>query len=214
MKLSLAAAVFATAAAGAVCAGAFDSFPPGEELDYGVYVAQQGRVRVIVGAYLTDLEEARRYIPLQVAVGVDSGEDPELRVGLDDFLLQDAAGNVYEFTTPGRLQGTELLGLVRALDLAEPLDTAEYFADAELQLTDFYPLMGTGTTDVQLGASSYLRDVIYFPRPKAGLDGELMLSFRAKQGMQDGAIHIRFEPPPLQTKHKQQAQRIRAAAKR
>ena len=75
-------------------------------------------------------------------------------------------------------------------------------------MSNFYPLVSAPFTSVNLDRETYFRDVLYFPKPKAGLDGQLILSFFTK-GMEKGAVNVVFEAPEMHKKHKKKAKKLR-----
>jgi len=181
--------------------------PLSKELAYGTYVEKVGRVEIVVGGYLAALDEARDYIPFQYAIGV-WGKGPELTVTLQNFQFHDSDGNVYEAATPEQVSKDGINQMIQAWTKQQPLNTGNHFDNSAVVMSNFYPTVSSAFTDVHLDRETYMRDVIYFPRPKAGLDGEVIFSFFT-EGMEEGAVNVCFTLPEMKKKHKKKAEKIR-----
>ena len=186
-----------------------DPFPgieEGKELALGTFVQRTGRVEIVLGAYIAGLEASQDFIPFQVAVGVwDKG--PELAITLQDFELHDSAGDVLEATSPADATKNGLNQMIKQWVEMSPLNTGNHFATSHRTASNFYPEASVGTSVVHLDRETYLVDVIYFPRPKAGFSGKMMLSFFTK-GMEEGPVNMVFEMPEIKKKHKKKAKKM------
>ena len=182
-----------------------------KELAYYTYTEEVGRVQVIVGSYVTGLEgmkEEFEFLPFQIAIAVH-GKGPELDITIENFELHDELGNVYQAATPKQIDSQgPLLQSSKGFDKTESLNIGEQFTNFQPVVSNFYPLTGEGFTGLHLDRETFFKDMVYFPRPKTGLDGMLMFSFYA-QGMEEGAVNVKLKVAPLKKKHRKQAEKKR-----
>jgi hypothetical protein len=166
-----------------------------KSLAFATYKEQIGRVTVIVGSFPAALNETEPYIPLQVAVGV-RGRGETINLGVESFQLIDRDGNIFpiasfeEFRNNGHAQtfNPEIMA-------AYPLVTGEQFATSFELPSSFFSTTRAGVRidHVELHQSNHIIDVLYFPRPMAGLDDVLTLRVQAR-GIPE-PINVRFEIP-------------------
>jgi hypothetical protein len=155
-----------------------------KEIAYHTYAEQVDRVTLIVDSYPARLFQKEKYIPLQIAVGVE-GKGPELAVSIDNFTLVDEADEI----------------IAAAPDYGEysPLQVGNRFETYHRTASRLYTPEGVGDAKIHLSRESYLIDDIYFPAPAKGLQGVLTLTFET-EGM-DNLVEVRFEVPLKKDKH-------------
>jgi len=167
-----------------------------KSLSFATFKETGERATVIVGTQFTGRYADAPYAPLQIAVGVD-GEGPPLVVGPASFVLIDAGGAVHPMAPFAKVREAEIILFVKQLDRTVPLVTGNSFLDYARASSIFYPLSGApaGKERVELTDRTYLKDLIYFPRPANGWHGVLTLQFMARGLARP--IQVRFTVPGL-----------------
>jgi hypothetical protein len=162
---------------------------------FATYKEQDGPITLLVGTFLASLNDAEPYFPLQIAVGV-RGEDAKLTVTPESFLLIDPDGKAYPLASYREIVEQDHL-LQRNADLneAQPLQTGEQFTNSSRIASNFFPTVAGGIVidRVHLRRTTYIKDMLYFPRPDHGLDGTHTLRFRTAEMTRP--IDVRFEIP-------------------
>jgi hypothetical protein len=185
-----------------------------ENIGYGAYQDTTGRVTLVVGAQAAAISQHEKFIPLQIALAVQ-GAGPELEVAMARFTLIDASGNILDpASTAEMAKQASSIQFMNEFRRTSPLPLGNQFNGLREITSDFYPLQGGKFfVEEHLSRESWLRDVIYFPTPEAGLVGVMMLQFLTP-GM-DGAAVVRFEAPVKQNRHQEQEEKAanKAAAK-
>ena len=91
-----------------------------KESAYYTFQEKVGRVTLVVSGQLAGLEEARKYVPFQIAVGVE-GKGPELEISRYNFELHDAYGQVHETVSAEDVQKDGINQFVKEWIKANPL---------------------------------------------------------------------------------------------
>jgi len=173
---------------------------PSETIAFAAYASGEGRVRAAVGSAIADTVKSDDLLPLQIAISV-WGEGPELRFTLDSFALMDAAGNVYRVADPKAV--AERLGVFTKAQnylRQRPMPIGAIIRDSAFVRSEFYNKGGTIWGGTYLSSGNHTQDVIFFPRPRAGLGGVLTLRVLT-EGMSE-PVEVRFEIPGQKKKKK------------
>jgi hypothetical protein len=184
-------------------ADADDSTKPAtsKEIAYHTYAETVDRVTVVVDSYPARLFQKEKYIPLQIAVGVD-GKGPELAVSIDGFNLVDGE-HVYAAAPASYLgKQPQIIRQMHDYGTYSPMQVGKDFRFYKRTQSRLYTPEGVGDDNVHLDRETYLIDNIYFLNPSEGLTGVLTLSFETK-GMEN-PVEVRFKVPLKKDKHKQQ----------
>jgi len=139
---------------------------------------------VFAGSYPASLGADDAYVPVPVAIAL-------MRTGAsvvftpESFTLADAKGN--RVPAAGFVEvknGYPKLGFDRRLLQTWPIDVGMTIASRTRIASNFYPPTGAGTriARVELAPFSWFSDVVYFPRPPAGLGGVMTLSVAVGRG--------------------------------
>lgn len=166
-----------------------------KSLAFATYKEQVGRITVLVGSFPAALNETEPYVPLQVAVGV-RGRGEKITLGVESFQLIDRDGNIFPIASFEEFRNNDHAQLFNPQIIAAyPLVTGQQFATSFQLRSSFFPTTAGGVRidRVELEQSNHIIDVLYFPRPLAGLDGVLTLRVQAKQLA--APIDVRFEVP-------------------
>ena len=144
---------------------------------YSTFREDTGRLTVFVDGYPASAGPGGPYIPIPVAVAlVRSGRS--LTFTPESFTLVDAKGNAVSAAGFQEINDTYgRLGFDRSLIRMRPLVVSTAVAELHQVPSRFFPAPGTGTriAQVHLAPQTWFEDVIYFPRPPAGLAGPLTL---------------------------------------
>ena len=129
--------------------------------------ARAGRMTVLVDTYGASQRMAGRYIPLRVAVAV-TGKGRPIRLDRESFTLIDEFGHASPLAGYGTISREyhERVGDA-SLFRARPMVVGSQFRSLHRVSSAFFPAPGraTATSSVELPAFSWMRDVLYFPRP-------------------------------------------------
>jgi hypothetical protein len=90
-------------------------------------------------------------------------------------------------------QNYDLAGFDRSIMRARPLVVGQQFSVSRALYSNFYPdgrRLGVVQERVHLNPFSWFQDVLYFPRPPAGLDG--VLTLRMEGGGLERPVEVRF----------------------
>jgi hypothetical protein len=165
-----------------------------KSIAYGTYGAEQGRVAVVVSAYLASFEKSEKHFALQVAVGV-GGKGPEYTFKRESFWLVDAKGISHEMSAPEELgKEVSLIEFTEQTAGRFPLQLPKTFEFYNQESSDFYSTENLRWNDVHLSQDTFFEDVLFFVHPAGGLDGVLTLQV-AGEGTED-AVEVKFEVPP------------------
>ncbi len=169
------------------------------ELSYATYRQKVDRVEVVVGSQIAAIAAHEKYIPLQIAVGV-SGRGPELQIAAERFVLIDSQGNILNAVPEADIaKDPAILNYAKEFTEQNPLQTGDDFSMSNRVASNFYPLEGGDFyTITNLDRETYLEDLVFFPRPEAGLEGVLTLQLLVP-GM-DKPVELRFEVPEKKKK--------------
>ncbi len=174
-----------------------------ERYAYQTYRERVGPVTVLVDSYPASLREDDAYFPLHVAIGLKGGA-PDVTVTRETFTVIDARGN--RVPAAGALELRENYGKLlfdAALMRGRPLVVGQQF-NGRLELdSNFYPdAKGIGIVQdrIHMGPFTWFHDVVYFPRPPAGLGG--VMTLRLEGGGLEEPIEVRFEVPRRPSKNR------------
>jgi len=186
--------VFALALIGSTAGLASAERGVSERYAFETYRERADRVTLLVDSYLASLRADEAYIPLHVAIGLVRG-GPGVTVSRESFTLIDAAGNRVPAAASMEIRRDyELASFDRALMMrVRPLVVGQQFATLRRLPSDFYPDrggIGVVQDRVNLSAFSRFQDVVYFPRPPAGLDG--VLTLRLDDGGLEEPVDVHF----------------------
>lgn len=176
-----------------LAAAAFAERGVSERYAFETYRERVGPVTVLVDSYTASLRAEAGYIPLHVAVGLKSGA-PDITISRETFTLEDSKGN--RVPAAGALEVRENYGMVTfdaSLMRVRPLVVGQQFTGSLLLRSNFYPdAKGIGVVQdrVYLGPYTWFHDVLYFPRPAAGLDG--VMTLRLEGGGFEEPIEVKF----------------------
>ena len=166
-----------------------------KSLSFATYKERAGRVELIAGSMIAALAAKEKYVPLQIAVGVD-GKGPELEITPARFQLIDSRGNIYNAVSEYDVSNEPSVHqFAKSYNDQNPLQTAfEFSTDVQQVMSNFYPMEGGAFYVVSyLGTDTFLEDLVFFPNPGDALGDVLTLQFLTP-GM-DQAVMLRFEVP-------------------
>lgn len=191
----LALTAFLAVVSGAFAEPAEDPAEPSRTLRYSTYFEKKEDVTLIVGSRIASYHPDEAFVPLEVSVRVKRRGQP-IRVGEESFTLIDAAGNTYQAVGLGELRaGYNRLDWDWSRLAKEPKVASTYFNNDQQTRSRFYPgpNQGPRLSPVRLRGGTFLTDLVYFPRPTAGLGG--VLTLRLAGGGLTHPLEVRFEVP-------------------
>jgi len=139
---------------------------------------------VFAGGYPASMGANDAYVPVPVALAL-MRPGTSIAFTPESFTLTDAQGN--RFPAAGFLEvknGYSKLDFDRSLMQTWPVQVGQNITDRPRIASNFYPPTGSGTriARVELAPFSWFSDVIYFPRPPAGLSGVMTLTVAIGDG--------------------------------
>ena len=157
---------------------------PSHRSGYSTFREDLAGLSVFVDGYPASLGVDDAYVPVPVAIAL-MRTGTSIAFAPESFTLEDAKGN--RVPAAGFVEvrnGHPRLAFDRALVLAQPIAVGTTLTDRPRIASLFYPPEGAGTRipRVELAPFSWFTDVIYFPRPPAGLDGLMTLSVAVAGG--------------------------------
>jgi hypothetical protein len=166
--------------------------PTSERYAFSTFREEAGRVTVFADGYPATMGGDAHYIPISVAVALTkSGKS--IAFTPESFTLVDAAGQAVPAAGFEELnRNYEKLTYDRSLVRMRPIVVGSYVSDLRPVDSRFYPPVNGGTRipRVELGPFTWFNDVLYFPRPAAGLGGVLTLRVAMPEG---DPVDVRFE---------------------
>lgn len=187
-------AVLAVASVLALAPRGASADPTSERYGFSTYREEAGRVTVFVDGYPASMGGDARYIPIAIAIAMTkSGKS--LAFTPESFTLADAQGRAEPAAGFDELaKNYDKLTYDRSLIRVRPIVVGSYVSDLREIDSRFYPPVNGGTRipRVELGPFTWFNDVLYFPRPAAGLDGVLTLRVAMAGG---DPVAVRFEVP-------------------
>jgi hypothetical protein len=174
-----------------VLAASLGAPPTSHRTNNSTFREEVDGLNIFAGSYPASLGADDAYVPVPVAVAL-------MRTGAsivftpESFTLEDAKGN--RVPAAGFLEvknGYPKLGFDRNLIRTWPIEVGTTIASRTRIASNFYPPTGAGTrvARVELAPFSWFTDVVYFPRPPAGLGGVMTLSVAVGRG---DPIHVAF----------------------
>ena len=141
-------------------------------------------LRVFVDGHTASLAAKDAFVPVPVAVAL-LRNGPSVAFTLESFTLVDAAGNRVPAAGFAEVKnGYPKLDFDRALTRAWGIMPGGKIGNRPYIASNFYAATDAGarTVRVELAPLSYFSDVVYFPRPPAGLGGVMTLSVAVAGG--------------------------------
>jgi hypothetical protein len=166
---------------------------PSETFAYATYWEKRNDISVLVDTLTPSFRDDQPFIPIPVAIGFQAyGE--ELTITRESFFLIDKSGTLYGAASYEEVVGGYPALLFDRFFARGPVVAQEFNLSRRIP-SDFYPPKGDGKRidRIHLSAYSWFADVIYFPRPEAGLEG--VLTLRVSGGGIDPPIDVRFKVP-------------------
>jgi len=151
---------------------------------HATFREEAGGLSVFAGGYPASMGARDAFVPVPVALAL-------LRPGAsvvftpESFTLTDAQGNRVPAAGFSEVKnGYSKLDFDRSLMQTWPVQVGQSITDRPRIPSSFYPPTGAGTriARVELGPFTWFSDVIYFPRPSAGLGGVLTLTVAVGNG--------------------------------
>jgi len=145
---------------------------------------EAGGLSVFAGGFPASMGAQDAYVPVPVALAL-------LRPGAsvaftpESFTLTDAQGNRVPAAGFSEVKnGYSKLDFDRSLMQTWPIQVGMTITDRPRIASNFYPPTGAGTriARVELPPFTWFSDVIYFPRPPAGVGGVMTLSIAVGGG--------------------------------
>jgi hypothetical protein len=166
-----------------------------ERYSFSTYREETARVTVFVDGYPASMGGNDSFIPISVAIAMTkSGKSVAFTP--ESFTLVDASGRAFPAAGFQELsRGYDKLNYDRSLVRSRPIVVGSYVADLREVDAGFYPPVNGGTRipRVELGPYTWFSDILYFPRPAAGLGG--VMTLKVAMGSAD-PVEVRFEVPP------------------
>jgi hypothetical protein len=165
-----------------------------EKYSNTVYRERSDRITVLVDAYIASFHEADDYIPFPVAIGLRSGKN--VTISHESFTLVDQEGNVVPLATYQEInENYNKIPFDESLREARPLVIGQQFENSTELPSQFFPSSRGSTylSRVEMAPFTWFNDVLYFPRPPAGLGGVLVL--RVTGSSLEQPVEVRFEVP-------------------
>jgi hypothetical protein len=165
--------------------------PASHRTGYSTFREDAFGLSVFADGYPASLGGEESYVAVPVAIAL-MRTGASVTFSLESFNLADSRGNLVPAAGFGEVSsGYPKLGFDRALMQSRQIVVGMTITERPRIASSFYPPAGTGTRiqRVELGPFSWFSDVIYFPRPKAGLGGVMTLSVAVADGQ---SIDVRF----------------------
>jgi hypothetical protein len=165
--------------------------PTSHRTGYSTFREETGGLSVFADGYPASLGAEDAYVPVPVAIAL-MRNGPSVAFTPESFTLADAQGN--RVPAAGFVEVTRAypkLAFDRALVRTRPIALGTFITDRPRVAASFYPPTDDGTRipRVELAPFSWFDDVIYFPRPPAGLGGVMTLSVSIAGG---DPVEVRF----------------------
>ena len=163
-----------------------------DRFSYSTYKEETDSYVALVDGYPASLRANQAYVPVPIALGLRGGI-PRLKLTTESFELIDARGNVYPLAGYGEVtSGYDMLTFDRSLVRTRPLVAGLKFATSHRVASRFFPAPGRDVRidHLELGPFTWFSDVLYFPKPDAGIGGVLTLRIKG-QGLAS-PIEVRF----------------------
>jgi hypothetical protein len=146
--------------------------------DYSTFREEAAGLSVFANGFPTSLGGNEGYVAVPVAVAL-MRNGGSVTFTTESFTLIDAQGNRVPAAGYYEVKNDHPRWLIdQSLMRAWPINVGMQIAERPRIASNFYSYAGGGTRipRVELGPFSWFYDVIYFPRPPAGLDGLMTLS--------------------------------------
>ena len=168
----------------AVFAVAFAAPATSYRIDYSTFREQTGGLSVFAGGYPASVGGDSAFVPVPVAIAL-MRNGKSVAFTPESFTLADAEGNRVPAAGYVELKnGYPRLAFERSLMWTWPINVGMTIAERPRIPSNFYPPTGGGTRipRVELAPFSWFQDVVYFPRPPAGLGGVMTLTVAVGDG--------------------------------
>jgi hypothetical protein len=146
--------------------------------DNSTFREEANGLSVFAGSYPASNGANDAYVPVPVAIAL-MRNGTSVAFTSESFTLTDAAGNSVPAAGFVELKnGYPKLEFDRSLMRTWPINVGMTIANRPRIPSNFYPPTGAGTRipRVELAPFSWFSDVVYFPRPPAGLGGVMTLT--------------------------------------
>ena len=133
---------------------------------------------VFADGYPASMGGKDAYVPVPIAIAL-MRNGASVAFTLESFTLADAQGNRVPAAGFSEVKnGYPKLDFDRSLMRTRPIAVGMTIEGRPRIASNFYPPTGAGTRipRVELAPFSWFSDVVYFPRPRAGLGGMMTLS--------------------------------------
>lgn len=163
-----------------------------DRFSFSTYKEETNAYVALVDGYPASLRADQAYLPVPIALGLRGGI-PRLVLTSESFELIDSRGKVYPLAGYGEVtSGYDMLSFDRSLVRTRPLVAGLKFATSHRVSSRFFPVPGRDVRidHLELAPFTWFSDVLYFPKPDAGIGGVLTLRIKG-QGL-DAPIEVRF----------------------
>lgn len=139
---------------------------------------ERGPLTVVVDSYPARVRAEDSYLPIRIAAAIP-GKGHPLELDDESFMLIDSMGHkepLASYRAVMKNYGSKRLA-DETLFRQRPMALGFKFQNYTRIPTRFFPVQGRGTrlATVDLRPFTWFRDVLYFQRPPAGVDGTLTL---------------------------------------
>lgn len=153
-------------------------------MDYSTFREETAGLSVFAGGFPASVGGDTAYVPVPVAIAL-MRNGKSVAFTPESFTLADAEGN--RVPAAGYVEvknGNSKLGFERSFMRSWPINVGMFIAEHPRMSSNFYPPTGGGTriSRVELAPFSWFQDVVYFPRPPAGLGGVMTLTVAVGNG--------------------------------
>jgi hypothetical protein len=151
--------------------------------DHFTFREQAAGLSVFASAFPATLGSNDPYVPVQVAVAL-MRNGASVAFTSESFTLTDAKGNRVPAAGYLEIKDRPQLVFERSLIQSWPINLGETIVERPQIPSDLYAPPGRRTriSRVELAPFSWFKDVVYFPRPPAGLGGVMTLTVAGSGG--------------------------------
>lgn len=193
MNSMVIAALGAALGAWLAAAGAAAPEEVSERYGYRTFRERAGGVTLLADTTLVAPSPSCAYVPIAIAVGL-ALDAPAATVTRESFTLIDPGGNRVAAAGPMEIRRRYArVGFDASLLRAQRMTIGQQFAGrVEIESRFYGDTKGLGLVQdrVHLDPSTWFRDIVYFPRPPAGLEG--ILTLRIEGGGLASPVDVRF----------------------
>ena len=161
-----------------VLAFALAAPPASHRTGFATFREEDRGLSVFADGYPASMGGKDAYVPVPIAIAL-MRNGASVAFTLESFTLADAQGNRVPAAGFSEVKnGYPKLDFDRSLMRTRPIAVGMTIEGRPRIASNFYPPTGAGTRipRVELAPFSWFSDVVYFPRPRAGLGGVMTLS--------------------------------------